>query len=1350
MLLHLASSLCLSVTSLDSPADTTEGLTTDSGTSEPADTSLMPSSQLVWKSYRDYILDEARNAWNYPSMYLGYEATVSDFFSSILCTADPTARAKTIGWPVNDLLDIKVVIKDYYYDQTTDQLWYKVEAAEGYVLPQKIEENPYILHLEGSILMDGGIDQAPPQFLMEPKKAVLTGDKIILQKQAVAASRYIELDVDQFPELIDVLDILPEGSDLRFDYYNFENITDFLGEEYAEYKYVSAESVLLIPATAGAAYESLMSATDTYEYNVALDKISSSQLIQLPEKLLEKLEDKYEYLESLEKVVYSTTTNVNGINVPVSVMGKLPDNVELVVTPVQSSVVISEGFDIEDESDIITALDIKLINIEDGTEWQPLEGRRVAISIGMEAFGIEDETLFSLHHKHGDHIETFDLVMVENGYITVYTHGFSIYVVDSFQDSTTNTADQINNGAVINLEISADSVYFYTSQTGNGTWEVTDTEGALFYTVYSNSPISSNSIPVRWIRIVALKEATGIKLTYKNVNRTENYTINVIKPKADAGKKELYIIDDVNNSGCLKAGLVDDQGNTVPQGLDGAAFSWERDDGYYIVPNAYGENYESVSVALDHGGLVEARKDGDKFTPTTYTLKARLADGTDLTAKYTVYYQSEIINSSFEFPDAPRSNYSFFPNGWAELYWKTTAPGSTSGNTQNISKDIEYGDLTGGNCATDFGVPQAASGVQLAELNAEAFGALYQDIISVPGEDIEWDFSHAPRRDQNWGYNNAGRKISNAMFIVIGATEYAQKLISQTQLEDLGKAAKQAAKGTAIEADFLAGKAAVEVTFGGAKYSVWYHDAGSYGLNSNAPYGENNNYGWTELSGSYHVPESQYRTRLFFVSEPSTNQYSLNGGNLIDNAKGGQYKSYLIEYYKVSLDGQLKLVTEHLDSDQIGEALIYSSQKIQMLNNYAEIQHYYLHKIMINGENYPYQIRYSEENSLYENAMLYVEKYPFASNFDRDKYAEYDIVMQIYLREVVISVQKNIDFPSEMTDEQKLELIQSIAKEGGYHSYFNVESLDPRYEFSASGATVITQRSPDASYVGYYAVEEHPTIEHEFKVTETDVTDLPGLKLVDVKYSVSIYEDGGLDYTKKNEPNKNYISFALEADRKFAEVFVENVYKEKMTTIYYKAVGNGKVAFAEGGSFQDTPTETLAFYSGKAKGANVYAGNGATFVGWYKDPECTQEVTAVDGVWNQKTNSFKPNANILNADSVTFYAKFESGSITIERTDALKNQVFIYHVVGGGLDMYVTLTCDETGEGIVYILEAPIAEYTITECEDWSWRYPGETITQSMQVGSTDRELHFVFNKSLDDKQWLNGHSPTADNVFQD
>ena len=1345
MLLLSASLLCLSVTSLGSQSDTTEGLTTDSGTSEPADTSLMPSSQLVWKSYRDYILDEARNAWNYPSMYLGYEATFSDFFTSILCTADPTVRAKTVGLPVNELLDIKIVIKDYYYDQTTDQLWYKVEAAEGYVLPQNIKENPYILHLEGSILMDGGIDQAPPQFIMEPKKAVLTGDKIILQKQAVAASKYIELNVDQFPELIDVLDILPEGSDLRFDYYNFENITDFLGEEYAEYKYVSAESVLLIPATAGAAYESLMSSTDTYEYNVALNKILSSQLIQLPEKLLEKLEDKYEYLESLEKVVYSTTTNVNGINVPVSVMGKLPDNVELVVTPVQSSVVISEGFDIEDESDIITALDIKLINIEDGTEWQPLEGRRVAISIGMEAFGIEDETLFSLHHKHGDHIETFDLVMVENGYITVYTHGFSIYVVDSFQDNTTNQADRINNGAVINLEISSDAVYYYTGQTGNGTWEVTDTEGALFYTVYSNSAISSNSIPVRWIKIVPLKEATGIKLTYKtsatNPGSNETYTINVIKPKADAGKKELYIIDDINNSGCLKAGLVDDQGNTVPQGLEGAAFSWERDDGYYIVPNAYGENYESVSVALDHGGLVEARKDGDKFTPTTYTLKARLADGTDLTAKYTVYYQSEIINSSFEFPDALRSNYSFFPNGWAELYWKTTAPGSTSGKNDTISKDIEYGDLTGGNCATDFGVPQAASGVQFAELNAEAFGALYQDIISVPGEDIEWDFSHAPRRDQSWASN-----ISNAMYIVIGPTEYAQKLISQTQLENLGNAAKQAAAGTAIEKDFLAGKAAVEITFEGAKYSVWYHDAGTYGVNSNAPYGANNNYGWTELSGSYHVPESQFRTRLFFVSEPSTNKNSLNAGNLIDNASGGQYKSYLIEYYKVSLDGQI----EHLNSDQTGEALIYSSQKLEDLNTFATVNHYYLHKILINGENYPYQIRYSDEDSLYDNAMLYVEKYPFASDFDRDNYSDYEIVMQIYLREVVISVQKTINFPSEMTDEQKLELIQSVAEDGGYHSYFDVESLDPRYEFSASGAAVITQRSPDASYVGYYAVEEHPNVGHEFKVTETNVTNLLGLELVDVKYSVNLYKNGGLDDTKTNKQDEEYISFALDSDRKFAEVFVENVYKEKMTTIYYKAVGNGKVAFAEGGSFQDTPTETLAFYSGKAKGANVYAGNGATFIGWYKDPECKQEVTPADGVWDQKTNSFKPNANILNADSVTFYAKFESGSITIERTDALKNQVFIYHVVGGGLDMYVTLTCDETGEGIVCILEAPIAEYTITECEDWSWRYPGETITQSMQVGSTARELHFVFNQSLDDKQWLNGYSPTVDNVFQD
>ena len=226
--------------------------------------------------------------------------------------------------------------------------------------------------------------------------------------------------------------------------------------------------------------------------------------------------------------------------------------------------------------------------------------------------------------------------------------------------------------------------------------------------------------------------------------------------------------------------------------------------------------------------------------------------------------------------------------------------------------------------------------------------------------------------------------------------------------------------------------------------------------------------------------------------------------------------------------------------------------------------------------------------------------------------------------------------------------------------------------------------------------------------------------------------------------------FILQGDVKIADVVVINTYREKETVIYYQGVGNGKIKLNKtGATFEDTPSETLAFYSGKAIGCETHAGAGATFVGWYKDEACTDPVTAADGVWDKETGIFKPNANIINAETVTFYAKFETGSITINRENANPEQTFVYHIesTDGKVDMYVSLQCDENGKGSVEILEVPLQKtYTVTEIEDWSWRHPGAV---KEDTNSNDK-LHLVFDftSGIDKNKWLNGLSPEKENVF--
>src|SRR5699024_2329448 len=44
-----------------------------------------------------------------------------------------------------------------------------------------------------------------------------------------------------------------------------------------------------------------------------------------------------------------------------------------------------------------------------------------------------------------------------------------------------------------------------------------------------------------------------------------------------------------------------------------------------------------------------------------------------------------------------------------------------------------------------YGISSAADGDQFAELNCETAGALYQDVLTVPGSTLYWGLEHADR-----------------------------------------------------------------------------------------------------------------------------------------------------------------------------------------------------------------------------------------------------------------------------------------------------------------------------------------------------------------------------------------------------------------------------------------------------------------------------------------------------------------------------------------------------------------------------------------------------------------------------
>lgn len=1320
--------------------------------------------ELTWMGYTDFLMAEGARDLVDPARNVGREAIFHvTQWQSYTISEDPLDSTKPQDFVSytyftdENKISIRVRVASYVVD-ANGSVWYKVEALEGETLPAILEAKPYVYHVDA---------YSAPALVFFPQKAMFVGETVEILKQAVAASAWVTLETENLPVFFDVT---PAGGIWENDYtyikgswYDLGDITGWSDLLTEEYRYVTEESVILIPPEVTVAYEALLKTETPEEYEEIWNQLPEAVRDQFTDRHNDELDEHWGKLEEAAVREYTTTVDYGGTALNVSVSGRIPKDVTLSVSPVSYETVKSEGFDVGSATDLITALDIKLLN-PDSTEWQPADGEYLELNIGMAELGIPDGKLVRLHHKHDGVIDVQDVYIVINGKLTIDITGFSIFVVDSTTDTN---GVQINNNGSTSVAI-GDTLYLYfADNNNNGTWVVNDPSGAIHYTVHgtvtNSANIGHNQVKARWIKIVGLKKTTTpITLKYNtgNINNAQTYYLSVTVPVPTDKDVELYIKDEVNTTGCLVATVVDKNGNEVS--LDGAAFNWSRYDEKngttYVVPPAYEDGYRAVNIARDHGGLVEARKNDTRYLPTTYTVEVILADGTELEESYTVYYQSEIINAGFEFPDASKNTYNFFPNGYPELYWKTTAPGT---GTNNITKDVEYADVSNGtqtdaNYSVNHAADHASGGVQFAELNAEEIGALYQDIITAPGEDIEWKFAHARRASAS----------GNKMYLVIGPTESAQAL-SNDQLNDL---VRQARQESGSDNAFLTCQRYEKVTYEGAEYWVWYHDA-----DDQTNYSAAANYGWEEISGSYAVPElsddpdvpAQYRTRIFFVTDPSLGDRNKNYGNLIDISSAGQYKSYMIEYYEQTYENGV-LVTKRIEGRQEdGQALVYSSVALKNYNYFIETEHDYLYKIIINGENYPYDISYSG------TAALYIEKYKGTAHdlLEQGKsYEGVDIVMQVVLRDTVIAVQKEIEFPDTLTEEQKLTIMEELNKNGGYQATFMLDSPDPDDSFKDGQgfeeeikSAYITSRDPAGKYKGFVALGDNPELGHNYKVEETFTTEIPGLELEEVTFGVTRYsmgkewdtlEKATYDETKIKNGEEPLVSaeIRLEGTIKIADVTVTNTYKEKMTTIYYQAVGNGKVALTGNTNFEDIPTEQLAFYSGKSVGADIHRGNGATFKGWYKmvDGELVP-VTSVDGVVDPGTKNFKPNANIINVDEITFYAVFETGTIVIEREDAEPGQSFVYHVSGttkeGGqkVDFYVTLTCGPDGTGSCEIQEVLLGDYTITEIQDWSWRYDADA---SQTINHTGGVMTTSFGGNIDRHNWLSGLAEIAKNIF--
>ena len=344
----------------------------------------------------------------------------------------------------------------------------------------------------------------------------------------------------------------------------------------------------------------------------------------------------------------------------------------------------------------------------------------------------------------------------------------------------------------------------------------------------------------------------------------KNHTFKVGNTFADGdyllGAEVATVEDSKIQKGDLEVeDIIKEQGILKPKfnGVSGGktiAYAWYRSDNgsdNWTKVERKRVTGDSYNIAED-GSWLNVPLDGgaDKY----YKVEIATIDGKQLSQTieslpYHIPYFDQVQNGDFEEPVIPyddnttyREHYQpLFPNGTAGMVWKTTASDGEIEFVSTVSdKFIEL--------STDWHrVNQAAKGKQFVELNATMPGALYQDILTVPGSTMYWSLAH---RGRGLGIDRDPNNImdsNDTMYVLAMSTALAEKykVTTQKAVEDVRKNPEK-----------YPGVSVYEIT--------------------------DDNKSWYYHSGEYNVPDNQYLTRYFFIAGSTSYDRAMNNqGDLI-------------------------------------------------------------------------------------------------------------------------------------------------------------------------------------------------------------------------------------------------------------------------------------------------------------------------------------------------------------------------------------------------------------------------------------------------------------------------------------
>lgn len=374
------------------------------------------------------------------------------------------------------------------------------------------------------------------------------------------------------------------------------------------------------------------------------------------------------------------------------------------------------------------------------------------------------------------------------------------------------------------------------------------------------------------------------------VVRTDGYAVNTLDIN---NITDVSIKDDIANSGHYVLKITAD-GNEYEGEAAGELL---KDNGYTVTWQRAGtvvdrlEKTNGVYSREENGGWVDVvYTDGANLTYTVTIAK----DTQSQNASLTVNYNDELKNGGFEDVHSNGTD-QIDADAVPNLVWKTTAMTGglhkiEIGNTKGMTSFYElqangdkWDNVQLSNTAKAYGCASANNGVQFAELNAEGAGALYQDVLTKPGQPMNWRFYHRARTRR--GYENQSSSViqsgTDTMAMVIAPLELVKDVTTQAQLENLlgewhngeNHITKNNKKYTVYVYEATA---AIEDLSGTRKWGLvnWY---AKYSTSS-----------WTESSGTYTIPKGQYLTRFFFAAistasdDDQTNQ-TKTMGNLLDD-----------------------------------------------------------------------------------------------------------------------------------------------------------------------------------------------------------------------------------------------------------------------------------------------------------------------------------------------------------------------------------------------------------------------------------------------------------------------------------